>query len=173
MQRLQQSFRRVALVMASFLLLAAPSLAAADELVIAEGRAVSLEFTMSLDDGTVMDGNVGEAPFMFVQGGGQVLPALEEALVGRKAGDSLKVRLTPEQAYGAHNEELVRDVPAGIIPPESRRAGERLTGYDSQGRQFQVKVVEYREADDIVVLDSNHPLAGEHLNFDVRILAVN
>jgi FKBP-type peptidyl-prolyl cis-trans isomerase SlyD len=137
---------------------------------VESGRSVSIEFTLTLDDGTVMDSNVGKDPYVFVAGQGQILPALEEALEGAREGETVETRIAPDQAYGPHDPARLREVAADIIPPEGRRAGERLSGRDSQGRPFQIRIVEVR--DETVIVDTNHPLAGETLNFTVTILGV-
>lgn len=174
MQRLRIFISPVMAAVLGVLIWSVPyALVASDgHVVVEEGALVSIEFTLTLDDGSVMDSNVGEGPLSFIQGGGQVLPAVEAALAGKAGGESVTFRLNPEQAYGIHEAHLVREFPAGAIPEQSRRVGEQLTGRDSSGRTFQATVVEYLEDEQIVFLDYNHPLAGKHLNFDVTIISV-
>lgn len=146
--------------------------AAADDAgAVAEGREVSIEYTLTLDDGTLADSNVGEAPYVYVQGQEQILAALEAALVGMVAGDAREVRLSAEEAYGAVDPEMFQEVPLEAIPEDGRQVGEVLVGADPSGQPFQVRVAEVR--DDAVVVDFNHPLAGQTLNFAVKVLAVN
>ncbi len=144
---------------------------AQDEDAVADGREVSIEYTLTLDDGTLADSNVGEAPYTYVQGQQQMLAALEAALVGLVAGDTREVRLSAEEGYGLVDPEMFQEVPLDAIPEEGRQVGEMLVGADPSGQPFQVRVAEVR--DDVVVVDFNHPLAGQTLNFAVKVLAVN
>jgi FKBP-type peptidyl-prolyl cis-trans isomerase 2 len=154
------------------LLFAAACASAADEtaLKIGEGSKVSIEYTLKLDDGTTADSNVGGAPLVYEQGKGQILPSLEKELVGLGVNDSKKVELSPEQGYGKVDPEAVQKVPAEMIPEEARQPGAQLVAEDAAGqkRPVRVKAVE----GDQVVVDLNHPLAGQKLYFDVKILAI-
>jgi FKBP-type peptidyl-prolyl cis-trans isomerase 2 len=155
------------------LLFAAACASAADEAggrKIAEGSKVSIEYTLKLDDGTTADSNVGGAPLVYEQGKGQILPSLEKELAGLGVNDSKKVELSPEQGYGKVDPEAIQKVPAEMIPEEARQPGVQLVAEDAAGqkRPVRVKAVE----GDQVVVDLNHPLAGQKLYFDVKILAI-
>lgn len=142
----------------------------AEDLVIQEGSNVSIEYTLKLDDGTVVDTNVGEAPLVYQQGKGQILPAIEDALTGLKAQDEKAIDLQPTQAYGERDPEAVRSVPLDAIPEEARHSGARLASSDPAGNRVLLTVKEV--GDEEVVLDLNHPLAGEALHFEVKVVAV-
>jgi FKBP-type peptidyl-prolyl cis-trans isomerase 2 len=139
-------------------------------IVIEAGRTVSIEYTLSLDDGTKADSNVGAEPLVYQQGEQQILPALEKELAGMGVNDSKQVELSPEQGYGAVNPALVQEVEAELVPEDARHAGVRLISEDPGGNRRLVRVQEVR--DDRIVLELNHPLAGETLHFDVKILAI-
>ncbi len=141
-----------------------------EKIVIEEGRTVSIEYTLKLDDGTVADTNVGGDPLVYTQGNGQILPALEKNLEGMTTEDTRSVHLSAAEGYGEVNEELYREVPPEQIPEEAREIGQVLYGQGPNGQPFQVRVHEVRE--ETIVLDFNHPLAGQTLNFDIRIVAV-
>jgi FKBP-type peptidyl-prolyl cis-trans isomerase 2 len=141
-----------------------------EKIVIEEGRTVSIEYTLKLDDGTVADTNVGGDPLVYTQGNGQILPALEKNLEGMTTEDTRSVHLSAAEGYGEVNEELYREVPPEQIPEEAREIGQVLYGQGPNGQPFQVRVHEVRE--ETIVLDFNHPLAGQALNFDIRIVAV-
>ena len=143
----------------------------AAEDVVGDGKQVSIEYTLTLDDGSVADSNVGDAPFVYVHGAQQLLPSLEAALAGLSAGDAREVRIPAEEGYGAVDPAGFQEVPLELIPEEGRQVGEVLVGMDPDGQPFQVRVTEVRE--DVVVLDFNHPLAGQALTFAVKVLAVN
>jgi FKBP-type peptidyl-prolyl cis-trans isomerase SlyD len=138
--------------------------------VIEEGNTVSIEYTLTLDDGVTADSNVGGEPLVYQQGRQEILPALEEALVGLEVGDTKQVRLTEEQGYGPIHPEGFQDVTPEMVPEDARTVGTMLIATDPEGNQQPIRVHEVE--DDKIVLDFNHPLAGQALNFDIRVLAI-
>ena len=137
---------------------------------IQEGKQVAIEYTLKLDDGTVVDTSVGKNPLTYTQGEGSLLPAFEREVSGLKAEESKQFILSPEEGYGAVNPEAFREVDASVIPEDSRQVGATLIAQSPQGQRRPVKVAEVRES--TVVLDMNHPLAGQTLHFDVRVISV-
>jgi len=138
---------------------------------VAKGRQVSLEYTITLDDGTKADTNVGGDPLVFEQGAHQILPALEEALDGMKVSESRKVTLPPDRGYGAVISDLVQEVDLQMVPEEARFAGAQLAAEDENGNRHFALVREVRESK--ILVDLNHPFAGKTLTFDVKVLAVD
>lgn len=136
-----------------------------------EGAEVSIEYTLKLDSGQVVDSNIENDPLTYTHGEGQILPALEKALDGMETGDSTEVRLTAEEGYGESNPDLVQEVAPDQVPEDARKVGTILVGTDAAGNQRRVQVAEVR--DDAILLDLNHPLAGEPLNFEVKIVSVD
>jgi FKBP-type peptidyl-prolyl cis-trans isomerase 2 len=138
---------------------------------VAAGRKVSIEYTLTLDGGEQADSNVGGEPLVYEQGASQILPALEEALVGMAVRESRKVTLPPERSYGPVRKELIREVDPQQIPEEARHAGAVLSAQDPQGQSHFARVAEVRA--DKIVVDMNHPLAGKTLHFEVKILSID
>ncbi|MGD2168790.1 MAG: FKBP-type peptidyl-prolyl cis-trans isomerase [Chlamydiota bacterium] len=138
--------------------------------MIEDGKQVSLEYSVFLQDGKMIDSNVGEEPVVFLQGSHQILPALEEAIRGLREGDTKKITLLPAQAYGEVDPEAFRDVDPNAIPEQMRYEGAILGVQDEFGQQYRIRIHEIKE--DKVVVDFNHPLAGQTLTFDMKILAV-
>lgn len=138
--------------------------------MIEKGSQVSIEYTLTLEDGTKVDTNVGGEPLVYEQGSGQIIPGLESELAGLKAGDSKKVTVAPEKAYGPVDPEAFQEVEADKIPEEARTVGTMLLARDASGNGRQVRVHEIK--DETVVIDFNHPLAGKTLTFDVKILEI-
>jgi FKBP-type peptidyl-prolyl cis-trans isomerase 2 len=138
--------------------------------VIEDGSKVSIEYTLTLDDGSTADTNVGGEPLVYNQGQQEILPALEEALVGLAAGDTKKVVLTAEEGYGLVDSDGFQDVEPDIVPEDARTVGTMLVASDPEGNQQPIRVHEVDE--DKIVLDFNHPLAGEALTFDIKILEI-
>ena len=136
--------------------------------MIAAGSQVSLHFSLSLKgEDEVLQSNRDREPLQYVHGDGSLLPALEEALAGKREDDRVELTLAADEAYGPVNDELFREVPAEQVPEEARAVGSLLSAPDYDGP---IRVSEVR--DDVVVLDFNHPLAGEDLHFDITVVSV-
>lgn len=158
--------QRLALVVLAYFAGLAPVYAAA--MAIEDGRQVELQYTLTLaGTGELVQTNVGDAPLSYVQGGGQILPALEQALLGHKADDEFEVSLAAVDAYGPVDPAAYREVELEQVPEEAREPGALLS---APGYQGSIRVHEVR--DDVVVLDFNHPLAGEDLKFKIKVLSV-
>ena len=139
---------------------------AASDPVVAAGATVSLEYTLTLPDKTKVDSNVGLAPVVFTQGSGHLVPGLEKAINGMKAGQAKRVEVPVDQAYGAYNPDAQIKVPRNKVPP-TVKVGDVLT---RPSDRKPLRILEITA--DSVVMDANHPLAGKDLIFDVKILKV-
>lgn len=139
---------------------------AAESLKIADGMTVTLEYTLMLPDKTVVDTNVGQAPFSYQQGASQIVPGLERALVGLKAGDTKHVEVAAVDGYGAYDMKKRVTVEKRKLP-DGVKNGDVLQSPD--GQVVTVMKVDEKEA----VLDTNHPLAGKNLTFDVKVINVD
>lgn len=133
------------------------------------GDTVRIHYTGRLNDGTVFDSSEGRDPLEFVLGAGQVIPGFDAAVSGMEHGASKTVTIPADQAYGPHREDLLipmgrSDLPEGLEP----QVGQHLQMSTPDGQTFQVTVVESGE--DKVVLDANHPLAGQDLTFDIELV---
>jgi FKBP-type peptidyl-prolyl cis-trans isomerase SlyD len=134
---------------------------------IQEGSIVSIEYTLTDDEGKVIDTNVGKEPLTFIQGAGQIVSGLEKELQGLKAGDHKKVKVKPEDGYGMPSQQAFQELPRESIPAEAQKPGVTLMAKAPDGRAIPIRVHEVKEK--TVVVDFNHPLAGKTLNFDVKI----
>jgi FKBP-type peptidyl-prolyl cis-trans isomerase 2 len=137
---------------------------------IDKGKTVSIEYTLKLDDGRTVDTNVGGKPLVYEQGKQQILPALEQSLQGLAVKTRKAVTLSPEQGYGVVNPQAFQPVPIDLVPEDARKVGVQLVVQGPQQQQFPARVHEVKEKE--VILDLNHPLAGQTLHFDVLILDV-
>jgi FKBP-type peptidyl-prolyl cis-trans isomerase SlyD len=157
---------------AALILLAGAPLQAQEEApVVKDGSTVSIEYTLKLDDGTTADTNIGSEPLVYVHGEQQILPALEEKLTGMKTDESRTVVLTAEEGYGPVFPDGVQTVPLAMIPEDARHEGARLVGQGQHGEPIYALVKEVNE--DSIVVDMNHPLAGQRLHFDVKVLRID
>jgi FKBP-type peptidyl-prolyl cis-trans isomerase SlyD len=139
-------------------------------MTIARNRVVSIEYTLTGADGSVIDSSRGDEPISYVQGAGTLVDALEAAMEGKGPSDKVSLTLPPEQAYGVRDDSIVFTVPrsqfgAGDDPEIGTQV--MLQG-DGDGQVVTVVAMNENE----VTVDGNHPLAGLTLTFDVEILDV-
>jgi FKBP-type peptidyl-prolyl cis-trans isomerase 2 len=140
------------------------------EQMIKEGSVVSFEYTLSNEDGKVIESNKGKDPLTYKHGEGQIIPGLEKELTGMKVGEEKNVRVKSEEGYGAVDPQAFREIQSDQIPAEALKVGTTLYARNAQGQTFPVRVHEIKE--NAVTLDFNHPLAGKALRFDVKITAI-
>ncbi|MGO2319220.1 MAG: peptidylprolyl isomerase [Vibrio toranzoniae] len=131
---------------------------------------VSLAYQVKVEDGVVVDQSTVEAPLDYLHGHNNLITGLEKELEGKVAGDKFSATVTPEEAYGEHNDALVQRVPSDVFQGvEEIEVGMRFLADTDQGPI----PVEITEVDgDEVVVDGNHMLAGQTLTFDVEVVAV-
>ncbi len=142
----------------------------AKKAVVSQGKNVSIEYTLTLEDKSVIDSNVDAEPLSFVLGSHEIIPGLENALEGMRVGESKKVTVKPEDAYGLVSKDAVSEVKKEQVPQDALQVGAVLQGQSPDGQVILARVVEIKE--ETVLLDYNHPLAGQTLYFDVKILDV-
>ena len=140
-------------------------------MTITQGKTVAITYTLTLENGQVVDSNVDDTPLTYVQGEEQLIFGLEQALAGKMAGETLKVSIQPEEGYGAISEDAFIDVPLEHLPPEGRQPGAMITAVGPQGQELEGMVTTINEQS--ATVDFNHPLAGEVLHFDVTIVSVD
>ena len=138
--------------------------------MIEDGRRVSIEYTLTVNDGSVADTNVGGEPLIYEQGQHEILPALEQALAGLNAGDSRDVTVSADDGYGPVDASLFERVPARAVPEQGRYVGATLVAKAKAGGERQVRVHEVSGEE--IVIDLNHPLAGQNLHFAIRVIAI-
>lgn len=139
-------------------------------MLIADRAVVCIHYTLTNDKGEVLDSSEGREPLAYLHGQGNIIAGLESALLGKTTGDKLKVRIEPAQGYGVRDERMVQQVPRRAFQGvKDLQVGMR---FQSQGPEGPASVVVTRVAGDMVTVDGNHPLAGEHLNFAVEITEV-
>jgi len=137
---------------------------------IENGSTVQLEYTLKDDAGAVLDSNTGRPPLTYVQGQQQIVPGLEKALNGMRAGEEKNVVVKPEDGYGAVDPAAQTEVPKQMLPADALTVGTQLVARSRTGETMLVRVKEVKEA--TVIIDLNHPLAGKTLHFDIKILGV-
>ncbi|WP_273152164.1 FKBP-type peptidyl-prolyl cis-trans isomerase [Methylophaga thiooxydans] len=137
---------------------------------VAENKVVVIDYTLTDNDGSVIDSSEGAGPLAYLHGAGNIIPGLEEALIDKEAGDEVKASIEPAKAYGDRHEQLKQEVPSELFSGvEKVEVGMQFQSETEQG-PVMVTVVEIN--DETITVDGNHPLAGVHLNFDVTIREV-
>jgi FKBP-type peptidyl-prolyl cis-trans isomerase SlyD len=141
---------------------------------VGKGKVVSFHYRLKDANDNLLEESHGGEPTAYLHGNQNILPAMEAELEGKQAGDSLQISLTPDQAYGEYNPEAVQRVPLKrILGKENKnvklQVGQILSVDTDKGPR-QVRVVKVGKFN--VDLDTNHPLAGVNLNFDVEIVEV-
>jgi len=137
---------------------------------VANGNKVKVEYTGTLDDGTVFDSTEKSGkPIEFEVGAKMVIPGFEAAVVGMEKGEEKEIKIESKDAYGDHNPELVKPIPKDKLPPEAEaKEGMVLMMGLPNGRQMPVKITKVEG--DTVTIDMNHPLAGNNLNFKIKVV---
>ena len=134
------------------------------------GDTVLLHYAGTLDDGSEFDSSRGRDPLEFTLGAGQVIPGFDEAVAGMRVGERKTVTIPADQAYGARQDELILAVPRTQVPPHiALEVGQELQ-LSQEGHAFQVTVRELTDQE--VVLDGNHPLAGQALTFALELVEI-
>lgn len=128
------------------------------------GAVVTLDYTLTLDDGEVIGREEGVE---YLQGFYNIMPGLEKALEGINPGESRTVTLEPAEAYGEHDPERLITAPIAEVPDADKLSpGMRISAHTIRGP---VELTVWEVNDDTIVFDSNHPLAGKRIHFDVAV----
>jgi|CXWJ01.1.fsa_nt_gi FKBP-type peptidyl-prolyl cis-trans isomerase SlyD len=135
---------------------------------VQDGVVVSMEYTLHVD-GELLDSSDGQGPLQFLVGYGNIIPGLENEMMGMKIGDSKKVIVQPVDGYGEFDEEAFMEVPRDQFPKDMKlEEGVELTVRDNEDNARMARVD--RIEGDTVTLNFNHPLAGDELRFYVKVV---
>ena len=138
---------------------------------VKHGRVILLDYMVRIGTGRVVESSAGKSPIEYLHGAGQILPALERALEGLREGEQAAFSIPCEDAYGTRSEDNVISLPRALFPVDlALKPGLCLYARASGGQSCPITVREVRE--DAVLVDLNHPLAGERLYFEVTIRAI-
>jgi FKBP-type peptidyl-prolyl cis-trans isomerase SlyD len=136
---------------------------------MAAPRQITFHYTLRDAAGRMLDTSRGGEPMPFLEGCGQIIDGLEEPLLQMAAGEKRTVVVPPERAYGLREAALVQKVPLARLPVTDLKVGDQFqTGPDRQAPVVTVVAIEGDE----VLLDANHPLAGQELHFEVELIVV-
>jgi FKBP-type peptidyl-prolyl cis-trans isomerase 2 len=138
---------------------------------VKNGDKVKVHYHGRLRNGETFDSSQGREPLEFTVGSGQVIKGFDQGVMGMQPGDKKTVEIAVGDAYGEKQQEMLIEFPKAQFPPDMKpESGMQLMMNNGAGQSFQVTVAEVR--DDSVILDANHPLAGEDLIFDLELVSI-
>jgi len=132
---------------------------------------VQVHYTGTLADGTVFDSSAGREPLEFTIGAGQVVPGFDEAVKGMKVGEKKTITIPADEAYGPRFDDMLAEIPRDKLPSDKTpEVGQQLLAVQPDGRQAVVTITSV--SDNVVVVDTNHPLAGKDLTFEIELMKI-
>jgi peptidylprolyl isomerase len=144
---------------------------AGDKEVVSAGDRVSIQYRGTLDDGSVFDQSAPGRPLVFVAGVGQVIPGFDNAVIGMKMDEEKTVTIPAAEAYGSSNPKMIRNVPRSSFAGDFQgQMGDEVTLTNQTGQQLRGKLAGMSA--DSLLIDFNHPLAGQNLTFDIKVVGI-
>ena len=136
-----------------------------------QGDTVKVNYTGKLDDGSIFDTSAEREPFEFTVGTGAVIPGFEQAVIGLKPGESTETTIGVDNAYGPRSADLVTEVKREQLPPDLEvSVGQQLQVSMQNGQTAVVLVTDVTDAS--IIIDANHPLAGQGLTFSIELVEI-
>lgn len=137
---------------------------------IADKTVVQMHYTLTSDEGNVIDSSAGRDPLQYIQGAHMIVVGLEKAMVGHEVGDKFDVKVIPSEGYGEYDERMTQEVPLNVFQGvEKVEAGMQFYAQTPMGPMpIRIKSVNGDKA----VIDANHELAGKNLNFAIEVVSV-
>lgn len=137
---------------------------------IAERRVAAFHYTLTNEQGEVIDSSSGREPLAYLHGAGNIVPGLEREMTGKRAGDTFTVVVAPEEGYGPHHAGLIQKVPrAAFQGVDTIEPGMQ---FHANGPQGPMSVTVTEVDGETVTIDGNHPLAGQALHFAIEVTDV-
>ena len=138
-------------------------------MIVAANKVVKMHYSVLDNNKNPIDNSFDGEPLVFIVGTGFLIPGLENALLGKEAGDTFSVTVEPEQGYGERHDDLMQAVPKSMFEGMEIEVGMQFRATTDAGDQS-VMIIEIQDED--VIVDGNHPLSGITLHFDVEVLEV-
>ena len=138
---------------------------------VQSGDTVSVHYHGKLTDGATFDSSEGREPLQFTAGSAQVIKGFDDAVLNMTVGEKKTVHIPVADAYGERNEDMIMEYPITEFPADMKpEVGMELQMGDNSGNVFPVVITEVTA--DTVLLDANHPLAGQDLIFEIELVAI-
>ena len=139
--------------------------------VIAPNMVVDMHYTLRDSESQVVDTSVGEEPLRYLQGGGQIVPGLESAMIGKKVGDRFTVQVEPRDGYGDYDPSMCQEIPKQNFPNQDELVVDAM--FEASGPDGDTIMIRLTKiSDETVTADGNHPLAGKTLYFEIEVMAI-
>jgi FKBP-type peptidyl-prolyl cis-trans isomerase SlyD len=135
---------------------------------VSKHKVVRFHYSIKNSSGEILDSTFGEAPLEYVHGVDSIMEGLEKALDGKEVNSSFEVHIPSDEAYGPKEDELIFKVARSQFPPDVELEVGDI--FNTSEQDYEVTIIEVN--DDEIVIDANHPLAGEDLSFDINILNI-
>ena len=136
---------------------------------ITKNTVVQIHYTLTNDDGNVLDSSKGKEPLEYIHGKGMIVKGLENALEGKSAGEAFLVKVIPSEGYGEINKDMISVVPRSVFQADTIEVGMMFYAETPAGA-LPIRIAKIDG--DNVTIDANHELAGQNLNFDIEVVAV-
>jgi FKBP-type peptidyl-prolyl cis-trans isomerase SlpA len=138
---------------------------------VKENNTIKVNYTGKLSDGQVFDSSEGKEPLEFTLGQGQIIPGFEKGVMDMKLNEKKTITIAKEEAYGEINDDLKQEVQKTELPEDiTPKVGMGLISKTPDGKETNLRVIEVKA--ETVVIDGNHPLAGEALIFEVEVIGI-
>lgn len=134
---------------------------------IAANRVVSLDYSLHLGDGAIVDSSAEGEPLVYLHGTGQIIPGLERQLEGLSAGDARQLTVNAQEGYGELDPKAIQDVDKKAFGDRALKEGDEFIAVDDQDNEIPVRIKTVKG--EKVTVDFNHPLAGKTLHFSVKV----
>ena len=137
---------------------------------VEKDKVVTIQYTLKDENGSVLDSTEEGSPFLYIQGHQNIIPGLENELEGKDKGSTFNVSIPPKDGYGETNPNLVQEIPKDQFPePNEIQEGMQFQADTPEGPMI-LTVLEVLES--AIKVDGNHPLAGKHLHFEVKVMEI-
>lgn len=133
---------------------------------ITKHKVASIHYTLTDNDGKILDTSDGREPLAYIQGIGNLIPGMEDGLEGKSKGDKFDIKVSPEKGYGVKDDKLEQRVPRSAFGDQEIKVG--IQFQTNQGGVVTVTKVGLSE----ITVDANHPLASVELNFVVEVMDI-
>lgn len=137
---------------------------------IADKTVVQMHYTLTSDEGKVIDSSEGREPLQYIQGAHMIVVGLEKAMVGHEVGDKFDVKVIPSEGYGEYNEEMTQEVPLDVFQGVDKVVEGMMFYAQTPAGPMPIRVKSVSEK--TAVIDANHELAGQNLNFAIEVVSV-
>ncbi|MFN7132108.1 MAG: peptidylprolyl isomerase [Myxococcales bacterium] len=137
---------------------------------VSENTVVSLEYSLHLGDGVIVDRSDDGEPLAYLHGGGQIVPGLEKQLEGMEPGQTKQCMISPAEGYGERDPRKVQEMPRKLFGNHPMKPGDEFVAVDEDQNQIPVRIQAVNG--EMITVDFNHPLAGKTLHFNVKVTEV-